>query len=207
MSVCSLVEITKRGFSDGVGAEALFDSPDGITVDTVTGNIYVSDSDNNAVRVVTPSGSVTTLVGGSQGNVEGKAEKAKFYHPKGICFDPVDRVLLLCDQRNQRVRQITLEGESSTLFEIMHPKAIAITPDRNILVAANIQYKIFLAIRRDGGKFSLKPIAGTGKPGADDGEAFESTFNWPQAIAVHEQSQSILIADWQNCRIRRLSFN
>ena len=47
-----------RGFEDG--AHAMFDTPCGVAVDA-NGNIYVADTGNGAVRVVSPQGIVSTL--------------------------------------------------------------------------------------------------------------------------------------------------
>jgi len=52
----------KAGSADGVGAAALFNFPMGIAVGA-NGNLYVTDSNNHSIRVVTPSGTVTTLAG------------------------------------------------------------------------------------------------------------------------------------------------
>jgi sugar lactone lactonase YvrE len=51
------------GASDGPGASALFDTPGGVAVDAA-GIIYVADTGNGAVRTISPSGSVETLVWG-----------------------------------------------------------------------------------------------------------------------------------------------
>ena len=50
------------GFVDGMGTEARFDGPRGIAADR-DGNLYVADSNNYAVRRITPSGAVRTIVG------------------------------------------------------------------------------------------------------------------------------------------------
>jgi DNA-binding beta-propeller fold protein YncE len=45
------------------GVYALFNNPNGIVLDA-TGNMYVSDIGNNAIREITPAGVVTTIAGG-----------------------------------------------------------------------------------------------------------------------------------------------
>src|SRR5262249_16729645 len=52
-------------YTDGTGSAAHFHYPQGVALDSA-GNVYVADSGNHAIRKVTPQGSVSTLVGGSQ---------------------------------------------------------------------------------------------------------------------------------------------
>lgn len=49
----------RRGALDGEAAEAEFDTPCGVAVDAA-GNIYVADTGNGAIRIISPSGVVTT---------------------------------------------------------------------------------------------------------------------------------------------------
>jgi len=48
------------GSSDGMGSAALFNHPYGLAMDS-SGNVYVADSLNGLVRLVTPAGLVTTI--------------------------------------------------------------------------------------------------------------------------------------------------
>jgi hypothetical protein len=50
------------GFADGVGAAARFGMIRDVATDS-TGRIYVADATNNRIRLVTPAGAVSTLVG------------------------------------------------------------------------------------------------------------------------------------------------
>lgn len=50
------------GSADGQGAAATFSSPGSIALDSA-GNLYVADNGNNTVRMITPAGAVSTLVG------------------------------------------------------------------------------------------------------------------------------------------------
>jgi sugar lactone lactonase YvrE len=52
----------KLGFTDGTGAAAHFAGISGLTFDA-RGNLYVADSSNSRVRLVTPAGVVTTIAG------------------------------------------------------------------------------------------------------------------------------------------------
>jgi hypothetical protein len=51
------------GYDDGDARSATFHSPMGIAVD-VSGNVYVADTANNAIRKISPDGYVSTLAGG-----------------------------------------------------------------------------------------------------------------------------------------------
>jgi len=62
------------GSADGTGAAARFYSPTGVSVDKA-GNVFVADTGNNAIRKISTSAAVTTVVGvaslTSAGNIPG----------------------------------------------------------------------------------------------------------------------------------------
>jgi len=51
------------------------------------GEVLVSDSFNNAIRVVTCTGNFRTFAGGSSGFADGQGRNARFHHPNGIDLD------------------------------------------------------------------------------------------------------------------------
>jgi sugar lactone lactonase YvrE len=100
---------------DGVGTKAAITSPRGIAVDA-KGNVYVADTDNNAIRKITPDGTVTTLAGkiGEAGNVDGQGADARFSGPRGLAVDKEGNIYV-ADSDNSLIRKITPGGTVTTL--------------------------------------------------------------------------------------------
>jgi sugar lactone lactonase YvrE len=102
------------GFQDGTGASARFNGGGGLAVDS-SGNVYVADSYNNAIRKITPAGVTTTVAGQSQyGNADGTGTAAKFYGPEGVAVDSTGNIFV-ADTINNEIRMITPGGVVSTL--------------------------------------------------------------------------------------------
>jgi|GEM_PF-380030 len=100
----------KKGYSgDGGDArKATFKGPKGIAVGPA-GNVFVVDTENQAIRKITPEGIISSLAGfGPKGqgfNGDGPASKAKMGRPHGICVGP-DGAVYVGDTNNHRVRKI-----------------------------------------------------------------------------------------------------
>jgi sugar lactone lactonase YvrE len=103
------------GSADGAGSQAQFNSPRGVAVDNA-GNVYVSDSANNAIRKITTSGVVSTLAGlpGYPGSMDGRGDNARFWNPQGLVVDDNGN-LLVADTDNNAIRKITPDGLVTTL--------------------------------------------------------------------------------------------
>lgn len=100
------------GFADGIGSEALFKYPTGVAVDA-NGNVFVADMQNNAIRKITPNGTVTTIAGGTFGNADGIGILAQFSAPYGIAIDN-NGSIYIADRENSRIRKITNESIVTT---------------------------------------------------------------------------------------------
>ena len=100
---------------DGVGTNAFFNQPVGGDMDA-GGNFYVADEYNNAIRKVTPDGTVTTFAGklGVAGTADGTAGAARFTQPTNLIFDKNGNIYV-ADTFGHTIRRITPAGVVTTL--------------------------------------------------------------------------------------------
>jgi sugar lactone lactonase YvrE len=103
------------GTSDGVGSAARFNSPRRLTVDE-SGTLYVADTGNHTIRVVTADGVVSTLAGsaGVSGSADGAGTVARFNAPRGIAVDHSGRVWV-ADSETGIIRMVTRGGVVTTI--------------------------------------------------------------------------------------------
>ena len=123
---------TYVGSTDGTGTGAQFSTPNGVAVDG-TGNIYVADSGNNTIRLITPtvvsgvtSWVVTTLAGtaGSTGSADGTGSAARFYNPIGLAADSAGS-LFIVDNGNDTVRKgVPASSKTTPVITWAAPSAV-----------------------------------------------------------------------------------
>src|SRR5678816_198593 len=102
------------GYVDGPAAQAQFNGPIGLAV-SVSGDIYVADTYNDVIRMITTEGEVTTIAGGgTPGYADGEQKAALFDTPSGIVVVE-DSSLIVADTGNQRLRKVSAEGNVTTL--------------------------------------------------------------------------------------------
>eukprot|EP00026_Physarum_polycephalum_P004697 Phypoly_transcript_04720.p1 GENE.Phypoly_transcript_04720~~Phypoly_transcript_04720.p1 ORF type:complete len:470 (+),score=59.82 Phypoly_transcript_04720:85-1494(+) len=193
-----------RGYKEGPGAKARFNYPSDLVIDQETGIIYVSDYGNHVIRKITPKGDVSTLAGsGEKAFADGKGKSAKFHHPWGMVLDPSDKSLIVCDEFNNALRRVTLNGEVSTICELWRPAFVGITPNRTLLVSSQ-QNKIY-KVTQAGGEYDVECIVGAGGR-VMDANANEVRLCQPNGIAVHEPSHTCFVAEYAIHTIKQISF-
>jgi len=125
------------GYVDGPAAKAQFNGPIGLAV-SGGGDIYVADTYNDVIRMITTEGQVTTIAGGgTPGYADGEQKVALFDTPSGIIVVE-DRSLIVADTGNHCLRKVTAEGNVTTLpvsgEELSTPVGLAFSHDHFLYV-------------------------------------------------------------------------
>eukprot|EP01013_Petalomonas_cantuscygni_P008470 TRINITY_DN21196_c0_g1_i1.p1 TRINITY_DN21196_c0_g1~~TRINITY_DN21196_c0_g1_i1.p1 ORF type:complete len:2943 (-),score=595.19 TRINITY_DN21196_c0_g1_i1:530-9358(-) len=115
-STTTLSGMNGPGYRDGSRTVAKFRTP----YDLVVGNgvIYVSDSQNNCIRVLTPSGTASTLAGAcgsSSAVVDGMGPNARFGSPRGIAYHKSSENIYVVDFQHHAIREVTPAGVVTTI--------------------------------------------------------------------------------------------
>ncbi|MEE9614986.1 MAG: NHL repeat-containing protein [Thermodesulfobacteriota bacterium] len=113
-TVSTLAGNGRPGYADGRGLGSHLREPVAVAVDG-RGTVYVSDSGNNAIRKITPDGTITTLAGRKEaGYRDGVGTDAMFSWPTGIAVG-MHGIVYVCDSGNNKIRSITPGGAVSTV--------------------------------------------------------------------------------------------
>jgi hypothetical protein len=106
---------TSSGFTDATGGAARFNgSGRGGIATNSSDRLFVADSNNNAIRVISyPGGVVTTLAGAAQaGFVDGTGSAARFSNPQAIAF--AAGALYVTDTGNHAIRRVDVASGAVT---------------------------------------------------------------------------------------------
>jgi hypothetical protein len=105
----------------GLATEARLNCPAGLAFDP-KGNLFVGDTVNNRVRMIDPSGVITTAVGSGPVGLDagafagdgGPASEAGLNFPNGIAFDESGN-LYIADHGNDAIRKVDKRGVITTV--------------------------------------------------------------------------------------------
>lgn len=210
---------TGAGYVDATGSGAKFYNPLGVAVGP-SGNIYVADFNNNAIREVTPSGVVTTVAGsstGATGDSNGSGSSASFNGPAGVAVDSTGNVYV-ADEFNNQIRVINSSGVVSTLAgsstgahgyadgtgsaaSFYEPIDVAVDSAGNVYVADYANNEIRLVAPT--GLVSTLAGSATATPGLVNGPASTATFDAPSGVAVNA-SGDVFVGDQNDNAIREI---
>ncbi|OMF23851.1 hypothetical protein BK133_23450 [Paenibacillus sp. FSL H8-0548] len=213
----------EAGNENGKFGEARFNAPMGLAVDAKD-NVYVADSLNNVIRVITPEGVTSTFAGagnGTSGYKDGSADEALFNEPTGLVFDEKGG-LYVADSGNHLIRYIhdgkvtTIAGKPTAVDALTgymeggyvngksgeakfnRPRGLAYA-DGVLFVADSLNNRI-RAVRADG---SVITIAGQSTAGDAVGEVEKAQFNQPSSLLYI--SGKLYVADTLNNTVKVLA--
>lgn len=218
------------GYTNAYGTSSLFHSPKGLVSDA-SGNVYVCDAMNNAIRKIAPyvnvgsTQQVSTFVGAPEGSnppagtTDGTGTAARFDGPYGICTDGTN--LYVTDENNNSIRKIvissgavtTLTGSASgsaggmvngTLAQakFKYPRGIAFSSVDNALYVCDYGNSLIRRILLGSG--TVETFAGGGGVFAgDDGARLSCSVKSPDGIMVDPFGHLFFVASNNAHTLRR----
>lgn len=183
-----------NGYLDGKGINARFDQPRGIAI-AKDGTIYVSDTENNKIRKITPDKNVATLP------IRG------LNWPWGLATSGDDSLLYIADFYNNRVIQYKFEDGSITVpagngapesscSNIGNPYGLSIFGDKLYITVYGGKLR-----ELDLSNQECKLIAGSKGSGFVDGPCETAKFG-SYTKAITNDGENMYIADFSNKSIR-----
>lgn len=204
----------------GAATSATLNGPYGVWVDK-SGNVYIADLSNQVVRMISTSGTISTVAGNnypSHTGDGGPATSASMTWPFSVVGDNAGNLYISAANDN-RVRRVAADGTISTYAgngvggfsgdggpatsaSIHAPYGLALDPAGNLYIADSQNNRI----RRVSSKGIITTVAGTGGSGfsGDGAPATSAQISRPFDVAV-DLAGDILIADYANSRIRRVT--
>ena len=213
-------------FIDGYRENAMFMKPFGVSIG-LDGTMIVSDTGNNAIRLIDNEFVITIAGNGNRGFQDGFERDSMFNQPRAAVMCP-NGYIYVADTMNHVIRQICPSGNVSLFAGLpnqsgysdgfllearfFEPSGLYITSDGSILYIADAaNHKIRAIIMEDG---EVITVAGQrGEPirfsnyfegGFVDGSNENAMFNSPRDIALLPDG-SILVADSLNHAIRMIT--
>jgi gliding motility-associated-like protein len=205
----------------GPAIAAMVWNPQSVAIDN-SGNYYIGDYGNGAVRIVNSSGIINAVAGGCMvccPTGDGGPSTASWIgEPQVIATDNSGNLYI--SAVNSTIRKVNTSGIINTIAgtgtvgysgdggpaisaAIHWPRGLAIDGSGNIYIADSYNHRIRKIMVATG---IINSIAGTGTQGysGDGGPAISAQFNYPYGIAL-DGFGNIFVADESNNRIRKIN--
>ena len=218
----------RAGFSGdgGPAANAQLNAPQGIVVDP-SGNIYIADTNNNRIRIVTTNGIINTFAGNGQVGAPlafgdgGPANQANLHLPGGLALDSKGN-LYIADTGDNLIREVTTDGIINSIAgdslpgysgngaspinaEVHSPEDVAVDSSGNVYIAdtANAYIRKITPSNNQ-----INFIAGNGSVGyaGDGGLATSAGLIEPFALAL-DSNGNVYLTEPEDGRIREITIS
>lgn len=205
------------GTTDAAGTAARFHFPAGVAVSS-DGTVYVADTDNDTIRAIASSGSVTTIAGlaGRSSSADGQGAAARFEDPFAAAVDAAG-VVYVADSAAHVIRSITPDGVVTTYAgspgaygsadgtgsaaRFYSPFGVAVDTAGNVYVADSFNH----TVRKIAAGGIVTTLAGSAQSGGKtDGAGTAARFDQPFGIAV-DANGNVYVSDATANTIRKIS--
>jgi DNA-binding beta-propeller fold protein YncE len=145
------------GSNNGIGTNARFDSPTGVSISSDDSFALIVDDYNNMIRKIVLSTSSVSLVAGDvnggYGSNNSIGTNAQFYSPTGVSISSDDSFALVADTNNNMIRKIVLSTSSVSLVaggvvgrsngigsnaQFLYPYEVIVSSDSNFALVADL---------------------------------------------------------------------
>lgn len=187
-------------FADGSGADASFNYPWALAVNS-GGEVLVTDRFNHRIRRIKDT-AVSTVVGQNEpGLTDGQGSQSRFNNPQGITVGPKGD-LFVADTGSSALRQITSEGQVSTLLkDLSTPADSVVAANGDVIIADSGSNRILLW---KASSKQMTVIAGKTSEDYKDGAASQAGFFSPRGLALASNG-NLFISDSLNHVIRQIN--
>ncbi len=216
---------SRAGYSGdgGLAVNAQLNQPLGVAVDGA-GDVYIADSLNSVVRIVTPDGLINTFAGSGVPDYSGDtgpAVSATLNLPHGLAVDKTGS-LYIADTRNHVVRKVTADGNintfagnlvygygnsgdgaAATSAQLASPTDVAINSSGNVYIA-DTDSAVIRQVTTDGNIHTYAGTAATQGFTGDGGAPTSADLYQPYGVAV-DSSGNVYISEYGDSRIRKVA--